>query len=46
MKPDSMLIAEELNPEGDVRAKESNYGAIIGNSCGCCHVEKDRRTFY
>jgi len=32
MKPDSMLIAEELNPEGDVRAKESNYGAIIGNS--------------
>jgi len=32
MKPDFMLIAEELNPEGDVRAKESNYGAIIGNS--------------
>ncbi|NPV89010.1 maltodextrin glycosyltransferase [Coprothermobacteraceae bacterium] len=32
VNPDFVLIAEELNPSGDVKARESGYDAIIGNS--------------
>jgi hypothetical protein len=31
IKPNFLFIAEELNPSGDIKAKESNYNAIIGN---------------